>query len=154
GASPVIHKNTILYVCDQVGSTSRLLAFDCKTGEVQWKRKRPEAGFSHSTPVLVRISDKSHLFVAASSPVQGIEPANGKILWWCQASGDTASPVYGGGIVYCDSGRGGPGVAVEPGGTGDLTKTRKKWQIGRVPDGFSSPVIVGKYLYRLHNPGV
>jgi outer membrane protein assembly factor BamB len=154
GASPVLYEKTVLYVCDQVGGTSRLLAFDCKTGNIKLEHKRPEAGFSHSTPVLVRLHDKPQLLVAASGAVQGVDPAGGKVLWWCAASGDTASPVFGGGIVYCDSGRGGPGVAVEPVGTGDLTRTRKKWQIGRVPEGFSSPVIVGKYLYRLHNPGV
>src|SRR5204863_583151 len=71
--------------------------------------------------------------------------------------GDTPSPVYGGGLVYCDSGRcalGGPGVAVDPTGSGDVTKTHGKWTIPQVPEGFSSPIIVGDYLYRVHNPGI
>jgi outer membrane protein assembly factor BamB len=154
GTSPVIFEGTVLFVCDQVAGSSRLLAYDPKTGKLRWEQKRPTVGFAHSTPVLVRIKEKPQLLVAASNAVQGVDPANGKVLWWCQAAGDTASPVYGGGVVYCDSGRGGPGVTVEPIGSGDITRTRKKWQVSRVPDGFSSPVIVGPHLYRLHNPGV
>jgi hypothetical protein len=154
GSSPVLHGETVLLLCDQINGTGRLLAFDRKTGELRWQYKRPEVGFSHSTPVRVTIQGKPQLLVAASNAVQGLDPATGKVLWWCQAHGDTASPVYGGGLVYCDSGRGGPGVAVEPVGTGDLTKSHRKWRIDRVAEGFSSPVIVGEYLYRLHNPGI
>src|SRR5207253_4194363 len=97
---------------------------------------------------------KPQLLVAASNALQGADPANGKVLWWCEAKGDTVSPVMGGGLVYCDSGRGGPGVAVDPTGTGNVTKTHLKWKLAQVPEGFSSPVIVGEYLYRLHSPEV
>src|SRR5207237_2996774 len=71
-----------------------------------------------------------------------------------QRVGDTVTPVLGGGLVYVDSGRGGPGIAVDPTGAGDVSKTHLKWIIKSVPEGFSSPLIVGPYLYRLHNPGV
>jgi hypothetical protein len=60
----------------------------------------------------------------------------------------------GEGLVYCDGGRGGMGVCVEPIGTGDLTKSQRKWKLDRVSGGFSSPVIVGQYLYRLTDPGI
>jgi outer membrane protein assembly factor BamB len=53
-----------------------------------------------------------------------------------------------------DSGRGGPGVAVDPSGQGDVSKSHVRWRIPSVPEGFSSPLIVGDQLYRLHNPGV
>jgi len=85
--------------------------------------------------------------------VQGVNPDNGEVLWWCAGAGDTASPVMGGGVVYCDGGRGGPGVAIKPGGKGDRTKERA-WKLDRVPAGFSSPLIVGKQLYRLTDPGI
>jgi outer membrane protein assembly factor BamB len=154
GGSPVVFEGTVLFQCDQVNGTSRLLAFDRKSGALKWERKRPGVSFSHSTPVLVRIKGKTELLIAASNAVQGVDPATGEIRWWCRAWGDTASPVYGGGLVYCDSGRGNPGVAVDPDGKGDVTKTNLKWQVDKVPSGFSSPVIVGEYLYRLHQPGV
>jgi hypothetical protein len=45
-------------------------------------------------------------------------------------------------------------VAVDPNGTGDVTKTHFRWKVPQVPEGFSSPVIVGAFVYRAHNPGV
>ena len=152
-SSPVLYRDTVLLQCDGVRN-SRLVAFDAKTGDIRWTEKRPKARFCHSTPVLVRIKDRPQLLVAASNGVQGVNPDDGKLLWWCQGAGDTVSPVLGGGVVYCDTGRGGMGVAVDPTGTGDVTQTHRKWKIDSVPGGFSSPVIVDGRLYRLTNPGV
>jgi outer membrane protein assembly factor BamB len=154
GASPVLYEGTVILQCDQVDRQSRVLAWDRRTGDPAWEEKRPTVGFSHSTPVLATVDGKPQLLVAASTAIQGVDPASGKVVWWCDAKGDTASPVLSGGLVYCDSGRGGPGVAVAPGGTGDVTKTRVKWRVALVPEGFSSPVADGEYLYRLHAPEV
>jgi outer membrane protein assembly factor BamB len=151
-SSPVLYRDSILLQCDGVRN-SRLLAFDAKTGKLRWSQKRT-TGFSHSTPVLVRIKEFPQLLVAASNAVQGIDPGDGRILWWCAGAGDTVSPVLADGVVYCDGGRGGMGVAVDPTGKGDVTTTHRKWKIDRVPGGFSSPVAVGGRLYRLTDPGV
>jgi outer membrane protein assembly factor BamB len=154
GSSAVIHGETVILQCDGIKNSSRLVAYDRKTGELKWQEKRPKNDFSHSTPVLVRVGDRVQLLVAASNALQGVDPANGNVLWSCAGKGDTASPVYGAGVVYCDSGRGGPGVAVDPTGAGDVTTSHRKWTLNQVPEGFSSPVIVGAYLYRVHNPGI
>jgi outer membrane protein assembly factor BamB len=151
-SSPVLYRGTILLQCDGVRN-SRMIAFDSKTGEVRWSQKRT-TNFSHSTPVLVRIDKAPQLLVAASNAVQGVDPEDGKLLWWCAGAGDTVSPVMSDKVVYCDGGRGGAGVAVDPIGKGDVTKTHRKWKLDRVPGGFSSPVIVGEWLYRLTDPGV
>jgi hypothetical protein len=152
GASPVLYKDTLLLQCDQVAKSSRLLAFNRKTGDVKWEKKRPNVDFGHSTPVLAEVKGQTQLLIAASNALQGVDPSSGDVLWWCAARGDTVSPVQGGGLVYLDSGRGGAAVAVDPTGSGDVTRTHRKWQIKNVPEGFSSPVIVGDYLYRLCNP--
>jgi outer membrane protein assembly factor BamB len=151
-SSPVVYRDTVLLQCDGLDGTSRLAAFDRKSGEPRWQRKRPEAGFCHSTPVLVTLGGTPRLLVAASGALQGVDPDNGRVLWWCAAQGDTVSPVYGDGLVYLDSGRGGSAVAVEPGGSGDVTKSRLRWKLAHVPEGLGSPVFAGGYLYRLCNP--
>jgi outer membrane protein assembly factor BamB len=152
GSSPVLFGETVLLQCDQVSGTSMLLGLDRKTGEVKWDEKRPKVNFSHSTPVLVEVKGKPQLLVAASDALQGVDPASGKVLWWCKGNGDTVSPVMGQGLVYLDSGRGGTaGVAADPTGSGDVTNTLVRWKVDRVPQCFSSPVIVGDLLYRLQD---
>jgi outer membrane protein assembly factor BamB len=152
GASPVLFGDTVILQCDELEQKSRLVAFDKKTGNVKWEELRPKLGFAHSTPVLATIGGKPQLLVSASNSLQGVDPSNGKLIWWCDAKGDTVSPVIGGGIVYIDTGRGGPGYAVDPTGMENVTKTHLKWNITQMPEGYSSPVIVGEYLYRLHSP--
>src|SRR5262249_49548904 len=43
GSSPLLHGDLVLLQCDQVRSakTSRLLAFDRKTGDLKWEQARP-----------------------------------------------------------------------------------------------------------------
>ncbi len=161
GSSPVLYKDTILLTWDQTNKTSRLLALDCKTGEARWEKKRPNADWAHSTPALAQFKDKTQLLVASAHAIEGVDPENGETLWTCKGDtkgspriGDTVTPVFGGGLVYCDSGRGGPAVAIDPTGSGDVTATHLKWTLPQVPEGFSSPVIVGDNLYRLASPGV
>ena len=37
------------------------------------------------------------MLVSASNAIQGVDPENGQILWWCAAAGDAPSPAFGGG---------------------------------------------------------
>jgi outer membrane protein assembly factor BamB len=159
GLSPVLHGDTVLLLCDQLRQekASVLIAFDKKTGAIKWSRPRPTEDWTHGTPVLASIAGKQQLLVAAAYALEGLDPGTGEVLWSCTLGsgkriGDTASPVYGGGLVYCDSGRGGPGLAVDPTGMGDVSKTHLRWTISQMPEGFSSPLIVGDYLYRTHSP--
>lgn len=153
-SSPLVYRDTLLVLCDQTGKNSRLFAFDRKTGELKWEQKRPDMDFSHSTPVLAELNGKTQLVVSASSALQGLDPDSGKVLWGCAASGDVSSPAVSSNLVYCDSGRGGPGTAVDPTGAGDVTKTHLRWTQERAQGGFASPVIVGEHVYRLANAGV
>jgi outer membrane protein assembly factor BamB len=157
GTSPVVYNDTVLVLADLLGNQSRLLAFDVQTGDIKWQQKRPKADWAHSTPVLAKVKGQLQLLVGSANGPQGLDPATGKMIWWCRTkerTGDTVSPVLGAGLVYCDSGRGmGPGIAVDPGGAGDVSKTHRKWTTN-ISEGFSSPVAVGDYLYRLHNPSL
>ena len=155
GTSPVLYQDTILILADAVPEKlSRLIALDKKTGDVKWEQKRPTSKFDHSTPVLVDVKGKPQLLVSSSGALQGLDPADGKVIWFASNPGDVPCPVYGKGLVYCDSGRGGPGIAVDPTGEGDVTKSMVKWKTPPVPEGYSSPIVSGDHVYRLHNPGV
>jgi outer membrane protein assembly factor BamB len=151
-ASPVLYDGTVILQLDELDQQSRLVAFDSKTGAVKWEERRPKAGFGHSTPVIAKIGSKDQLLLSANNALQGIDPASGKLIWSCEAKGDTVTPVLGGGLVYVDTGRGGPAIAVDPTGAGDITKTHVKWKLNAMPTGYSSPVVGGDFLYRLHEP--
>jgi outer membrane protein assembly factor BamB len=158
GTSPVLYRDTVLLMWDQTKRPSRLIALERKTGEVKWEKKRPAAEWAHSTPTLAEVKGKTQLLVGGANAVEGLDPDNGDTLWSCGLPdkariGDTVSPVLAGGVVYCDSGRGGPGLAVDPTAIGDVSKTHLKWKVKQVPEGFGSPVASGDYLYRLHSPG-
>lgn len=160
GVSPVIFKDTILVMWDQTNKTSRLIALDRKSGDIKWEKKRPTADWGHSTPTLAEIKGKQQLLVAGANALEGVDPTNGDTIWSCTSGdkkpvriGDTVSPVLAGGLVYTDSGRGGPGIAVDPSGSGDVATTHLKWKVPKVPDGsIGSPVVVGEYMFRLQSP--
>ncbi|MHB9049905.1 MAG: PQQ-binding-like beta-propeller repeat protein [Pirellulales bacterium] len=152
--SPVVYQDTVLMLCDKNNKASTLTAYDSRTGKVRWEKKRPDVAFDHTTPLILPIDGKPQMLVSASNALQALDPATGEILWWCSAPGDVPMPVYGAGLVYSDSGRGGPAVAVSPTGRGDVTKTHVKWRVSQIPEGLSSAGVAGEFLYRLHNPEV
>lgn len=157
GASPVVYEGNVILVCDQLNKASTIYAFDGKSGAVQWERKRPNVNWAHSTPLLAKVGPKMQLLTATHNGPQGLDPATGDVLWFFQQGnqiGDTVTPTCRDGLVYVDSGRGSMGVAVDATGSGDVSRTHLKWKVPAVGSGFSSPVLVGDYLYRLHGADI
>jgi outer membrane protein assembly factor BamB len=155
GTSPVLYADTVLILADGTRpAISRLIAIDRETGVLKWERKRPTANFNHTTPLLAEVAGKAQLLIASSEALQGVDPRDGTVQWWARNPGDVPTPIHGGGVVYSDSGRGGPGIAVDPTGAGDVSTTKVKWRTAPIPEGFSSPIIAGDYLFRVHRPGI
>jgi outer membrane protein assembly factor BamB len=152
GSSPILHKDTVILDCDQNNKTSSLIAFDKTSGAIKWEQKRPQVAFAHSTPVIVNVNGKAEMLVSASNAIQGLNPDTGEMIWWCSAYGDASSPAFARNLVFSDSGRGGKAVCVDVTGSGDVTKTNLKWTFSQIPEGLSSAIIVGDFVYRTHNP--
>ncbi|HOD81479.1 MAG: outer membrane biogenesis protein BamB [Planctomycetes bacterium ADurb.Bin126] len=156
GSSPVLCGSNVILLCAMAQrKDSHLAAFEAAGGEVAWRTPMPETAFGHSTPLLIRVNGKDQLIAVASGAAasshacQSFDPADGKRLWWCRGAGDVASAVFGGGLVYFDSGRGGKGVAVDAGGSGEVTATHVRWNGPSLPQSLASPLIVGPHVYRL-----
>lgn len=174
GASPIVHITPkpavqegpgvartvrVIVVCDHIKSnkSSTIYAFDGPTGKVSWEAKRPTTDWAHSTPLLASVNGKEQLLTATHNGPQGLDPLTGEVLWYFtepKQVGDTVTPTYRDGVLYVDSGRGSMGIAVDATGKGDVSKTHLKWKIPSVGSGFSSPVLVGDYLYRLNGSDV
>ncbi len=161
GSSPILYQDTVILFCAMAKpSDSSVIAFDKASGEVKWQQQLPDMAFGHSTPVIISVKKQPQMLVLASgmgetsNALRSLDPAGGKLLWWCRGAGDAASPAFGSGIVYFDSGRGGKGVAVDPGGTGDVSATHIRWTGPQISEAIGSPIIVGPHVYRLPAPGV
>jgi outer membrane protein assembly factor BamB len=160
GSSPVLYEKNVIVLCAMADKAdSRIVAFDQETGEGRWEKRLPETGFGHGTPVIVQVNGKPQMLFAAgggssAKGLMSLSPSDGSPIWWCQAAGEAASVAFQNNLVYIDSGRGGPGTAVDATGEGDVTATHVKWTIPQVPEGIGSPIIVGDHVYRLHTPGV
>jgi outer membrane protein assembly factor BamB len=152
-SSPLLFRDLLLILVDQ-GKDSFLLGLDKNTGDIKWERKRTDVqGSTNSTPILIDVKGQTQMVVADSKVLQGLDPTDGKVIWWCGKDGGYwTSLTAGSGLVYTDSG-GGRGLAVDPTGSGDVSKTHVKWQHTKVPEGLGCPMIVGDYLYRVHKPG-
>jgi outer membrane protein assembly factor BamB len=161
GSSPILYGDTVILLFAMAKKAdSKLVAFNKSDGSVKWETKLPTVAFAHTTPLLIDVNGKPQLLILASGikptpdALQSFDPATGQRLWWCKGAGDAASPAFGGGIVYFDSGRGGPGTAVDPTGSGDVSNTHIKWTIPQVPEAIASPIILAGHVYRLHSPGI
>jgi outer membrane protein assembly factor BamB len=160
GSSPVLYGDAVILLCAMAKEEdSRIVAFDKTDGAIRWERKLPQMQFGHSTPVMIQVQGKPQMLLVASGmkeagdALQSLDPADGKLLWWCRGEGDASSPAYGQGLVYFDDGRGGTGTAVDPTGSGDVSETHLRWTITQRGEALSSPIVVGRYLYRLRTPG-
>src|SRR5262245_14863827 len=148
-SSPILYRDQLLVLADRNGKKSTLTAYDPKTGDVLWEKKRPEGNFTHTTPIVIDNDGQPQLLVTASNELQALDPSSGEKLWCCKTPGDVTTPVFAKGLIFTDSGRGGPGILVDASGKGDVSATHVKWKIDNIQEGLSSPAIVGDYLYRL-----
>jgi outer membrane protein assembly factor BamB len=143
-SSPILYEDAVIVPGLQ---DMGLRALDKKTGKVKWEQKTKQRN-TMSTPALIRIRDKLQLIHYAGG-IQGLDPANGELLWSCKAPTSQSSPAYGAGLLYADQGRGGQlGAAVDPTGKGDVSKTHVKWQTRIEGVAGSSAIVVGDLVYR------
>jgi outer membrane protein assembly factor BamB len=153
--SPVLFEGTVIVFCG-MRNGSRLVAFDREKGDVVWDKKLSDTGYGHNTPLIIGTKAAPQMILMgaglgeAKNAIQSFDPRTGERLWWCAGRGETASPVLVNGLVFCDSGRGGMAKLLDPRGAGDITTTHVKWQ-ANIPQGLGSPLVVGKFIYRLHD---
>ncbi len=142
----------------------RLYAFDKKNGDLIWVANPstpPEDMNSQSTPAVV-IVDGRRLLVAGYSEgwVYATDARTGEKVWSFQLSKRSinTSPVVGAdGTIFLahseenmDSEEMGRMVAIDPRGSGDVSKTNEKWRV-HIEAGFSTPAYSKGKLYIVDN---
>jgi outer membrane protein assembly factor BamB len=158
-SSPVIWNDLVFLNCGP-GDRVLLLAVNKKTGEDVWKVERPgtkpaDYNGSWSTPVVRSIKGRDELVMSWPEELCAYDPKKGDVLWTCKGLTKLVytSPLVTPEVVVALSGFGGAGIAVEPGGTGDVTEKRL-WRTATAPQRIGSGVIVGEHAYVVNEPGV
>jgi outer membrane protein assembly factor BamB len=150
-ASSVIYKD-LVFINASVESDS-LIALDRKTGKQKWKA--PKIHEAWNTPVVIEnVNNKPELIIATQGSVHAYNPDNGKPLWTCATDITwymVPSIVAHEGIIYCLGGRSGvAGLAIQSGGSGDVTKTHRLWT-SQKGSNVTSPVFKDGRLYWMND---
>jgi outer membrane protein assembly factor BamB len=153
-SSPVLYKDSVIFIHDQDNADSVFLALDKRTGKLRWQRPRQRAS-TWSTPVVVRVADHDELIFTGGETVKGYNPADGTELWTVAGAADKVIPtmVVGTDLIYSASGQEGLTLALRPGGIGDVTGTHIAWRSVRGGPRAASPLYHAGRLYQFSRNG-
>jgi outer membrane protein assembly factor BamB len=132
-SSLLLWHNRVIVLFDQgeaEDEKSRIMAFDCQTGEPVWSTPRPVPN-SWASPILIRHDDREQIITTADPWVISYDPESGRELWRaeCMKGDIAASPVFANGLVYVASDQSSI-FAIKPDGSGNVTETHIAWQNG------------------------
>lgn len=165
GTSPVIAGDRV-FLNFGPGANTVLYAFDKKTGKTLWQHKEPggasgEGGNkqwlgSWSDPLLRNTGKRDELLMSYPGRACAFDPASGKELWSCDGLTPLVynSPLYADGVMIAMCGYGGAAMAIQTGGSGDVTNKNRVWHELRVQQRIGSGVIHEGYHYILTDGGI
>ncbi|MBG86539.1 MAG: hypothetical protein CMO80_06525 [Verrucomicrobiales bacterium] len=164
GSSPILYKDKIILNCD--GTELRYVAaLHKKNGKLAWRTKRSndmsKINFhlrkAYQTPHVIQVNGKDQLISMGAQRINAYDPNDGKELWYVDIPGFSNVPrvVYGHDLVFFATGYMKPQMwAVDPTGSGNVTKTHVKWRIIRQAPAKPSPILVGDTLYMVSDGGI
>ena len=162
----MIYQDRVVLHCGP-GKREFLAAIDLENGKTLWETEepqdqkragQPELG-SWSTPVIAKVGGEDQVICAMPTRVNGYDPQNGEIIWWCGGlSGTSAgtsfdvvssSPLVANGLCFAMADLRGPAIGFKLGGQGDITESNRLWQIDkRNPNSVGTGIFLDKYVYR------
>ena len=171
-SSPVLYKDLLILHIEGT-DVQYVIALDKRTGKTVWKTERPQEFYkniepvyrkAYCTPLVVEVNGKDQLISNGAQLCIAYEPETGKEIWQVFYGEDStvAMPLSYNGMVYVNSGwvlpkDGSPFyarlLAVDPTGTGDITKTHVPWETAEDVPQISTPVIVDSLIYMVHERG-
>ena len=166
-SSPILHGDMLILTCDGIDNQF-IVPLDKRTGKIKWKqprahleaaaKKRSIAKMSYSTPLIQRINGVPQLVCSGADHVASYDLKTGAEIWWMPYDGFSivGRPSYGNGLFYvvgsirqdhfCV-------YAVHP-GKGRLRDDQVVWQRSISIPHVSSPLLVGRELFVVHDGGV
>ncbi|MEM7475523.1 MAG: PQQ-binding-like beta-propeller repeat protein [Planctomycetota bacterium] len=138
-SSPIVHNN-ILIVTASAESQS-IIGFDVASGKEVWRQEASGLDGMWGTPSIVESGDRTELVMCVAGEVWGMDPQTGDLFWYADAAGQQSytSVLQNEGRVFAVTGRGGGSIALEAGGSGNVSESKTVWT-GRDTASFASPV--------------
>jgi outer membrane protein assembly factor BamB len=171
GASPILYRD-LCFLNFGPGERTFLIAVNKKTGQTVWQVHEPggDSGESKpgqdkpawvgswSTPIMVKTAKREELVLSWPKRVVSFDPKTGQELWTCAGLNPLVytSPLYDPGTqnIVAMGGFMGMSMAVQAGGTGDVTETHRRWHHLKTKQRIGSGVIHDGYVYILNDPGI
>ncbi len=167
--SPIVDEDRVILAAINGGwepgpPSMRYWAFDKRTGEVLFAAKpspRTRDMNTQSTPVVAVVNGERVLIGASSDGfVYAVKARTGETLWGFHVSQQplNAGVAIAGDRVFAshseenlDTGTMGRMVAIDAGGTGDVTESGELWRIPDFKAGFGTPLVHGGRVYQMDN---
>jgi outer membrane protein assembly factor BamB len=157
-SSPILYKDLVIVNGDHDGD-GYIVALHRDNGKQAWKIDRPNKMRSYCAPLIREMAGKMQMVLSGSRCVASYDPADGKLHWIIDGPTDqfVASPVYSErtGLVYISGGYPDHHIlAINPDGTGNVTRTKIKWRTNRGVAYVPSPIVEGDYFLIVSDSGV
>ncbi len=154
-SSPILWKDKVIINGDHDGD-SYIVALEKKSGKEVWKTMRANRTRSYCTPVIWTIEGRNQMVLSGDKTVASYDPDTGKRHWVIDGPTDqfVASLVYNGDLLFMTCGF--PQrhmLAIDPRGSGNVTKSHVRWRTRKDPSYVPSPVSIGKYFVVVSDSG-
>ena len=147
-SSPIVFGDIVIVTAS--AESQAIIGIDKATGKELWRQEAKGLDGMWGTPTLVKVDDKrTDLVMCVARELWGLDPTNGKLRWYADATGAQqaySSVVIDGKRVYAVTGRGGGSIALDAGGSGDISESNTAWT-GTENASFASPVLHDSKLY-------
>ena len=171
-SSPILYKDKLIVHLEGT-EDPYVVALNKNTGETIWKSVRPKEIYdplepvfrkSFQTPIVINVNGKELLISNGSYMCFAHDVNTGEVVWTVTYGYDStvSQPLFWNGLVFVNSGwifeDNKPSFtrqfAIDPGGTGDVTKTRVKWMYEDEVPQIPTPIIVDGKMYMVHDRGM
>ena len=153
---PVLFEDVVIINGDHDGD-AYIVALDRKTGKERWRTPRENKTRSYVPPIIRKIGDRTQMILSGSISVASYDPRTGKRHWILDGPTEqfVASMVYNGEHVFVTGGYPERHIlAIDPKGTGNVTKTHVVWRTNRGAAYVPSPILSGDYLLVVGDNGI
>jgi len=119
GSSPILIDGKVIIAQDH-DADSFIMAIDAETGKEIWKRPRPNAVRSYSTPMIWDYNGTKQIVLAGALDLSAYDPASGTREWWIHGLARIVIPipVHNGNTLYvatwAPGGDSGARISMEP----------------------------------------